>query len=139
MAAYVERAIRAGLPEMGFSDHIFMYWLPPEQRDAELAMPEDAFDSHVEDVLRLRRAFPDIDIRLAVEADFILDHEATLAGVLDRYPWDYVLGSVHFIGEWGLDDSRYIEQYDTWDIDELYETYFGLVLRAADSGHFDTM
>lgn len=139
MAAYVEQAARAGLPEMGFSDHIFMYWLPPEQRDPELAMPEDQFDAYVEDVLRLRREFPEIEIRLAVEADFIVDHERTLAGILDRYPWDYVLGSVHFIGDWGMDDSRFIQRYDAWDIDELYEHYFALVLRAAESGHFDTI
>ena len=139
MAAYVERAVQAGLPEMGFSDHIFMYWLPPERRDPELAMPEDRFDEYVESVYRLRREYPQIDVRLAVEADFIADHEATLAGVLERYPWDYVLGSVHFIGEWGMDDARYLATYDTWDVDELYETYFGLILRAADSGYFDTI
>lgn len=139
MAAYVERAVRAGLPEMGFSDHIFMYWLPPERRDPELAMPEAQFDEYVESVERLRHRYPQIDIRLAVEADFIQDREATLAGVLARHPWDYVLGSVHFIGEWGMDDARYVPTYDEWDIDELYETYFGLILRAADSGYFDTM
>jgi histidinol-phosphatase (PHP family) len=139
MAAYVQRAIQAGLPEMGFSDHIFLYWMASEERDPELAMSEPEFDTYVEDVLRLRREFPDIEIRLAVEADYIVDHEATLKGILDRYPWDYVLGSVHFIGEWGMDDSRYIEGYDAWDIDELYEHYFALILRAADSGHFDTI
>ena len=139
MAAYVERAIRAGLPEMGFSDHIFLYWLAADQRDPELAMSEDQFDSYVEDVLRLRREYPQIEIRLAVEADFIVDQETTLAGILDRYPWDYVLGSVHFIGDWGIDDGRYLSRYDEWDIDDLYEHYFGLVVRAAESGHFDTM
>jgi histidinol-phosphatase (PHP family) len=139
MAQYVERAARAGLPEMGFSDHIFLYWLAPEQRDPELAMPEADFDAYVQDVFRLRRQFPEIEIRLAVEADFMPDHEGTLKGILDRYPWDYVLGSVHFIGAWGLDDSRYLAGYDAWDIDELYEHYFSLILRAAESGHFDTM
>ncbi|MGE3269748.1 MAG: histidinol-phosphatase HisJ family protein [Chloroflexota bacterium] len=139
MAAYVQRAIRAGLPEMGFSDHIFLYWVPPEQRDPELAMSEGEFDGYVEEALQLQAAYPEITIRLAVEADFIPDQEATLKGILDRYPWDYVLGSVHFIGDWGLDDSRYLSGYDAWDIDELYEHYFGLVLQAANSGHFDTM
>ena len=139
MAAYVERAIAAGLPEMGFSDHIFLYWLESDHRDPELAMTEDQFEAYVEDVLRLRHAYPEITIRLAVEADFIPDHEATLKDILDRYPWDYVLGSVHFIGAWGMDDSRYVEGYDAWDIDDLYEHYFELVPRAAESGHFDTM
>src|SRR5436190_23932676 len=86
MAAYVERAIQAGLPEIGFSDHIYLYWLPLDQRDPELAMPEDQFDAYVEDVLRLRHAYPEITIRLAVEADYIADHESTLKDVLVRYP-----------------------------------------------------
>jgi histidinol-phosphatase (PHP family) len=139
MAEYVERAIQAGLPEMGFSDHIFLYWLPSDQRDLELAMTEEQFDAYVEDVPRLRRAYPEITIRLAVEADFIVDREAALKEILDRYPWDYVLGSVHFIGDWGLDDGRYVDRYDEWDVDDLYERYFDLVLRAAESGLFDTM
>ncbi len=139
MAAYVERAVRAGLPEMGFSDHIYLYWLPPEERDPELAMPEDQFDGYVDEVLRLRRAHSDLQIRLAVEADFIPGHETTLAGILDRHPWDYVLGSVHFIDAWGMDDARYVATYDEWDVDELYERYFDLICRAAESGYFDTI
>ena len=139
MAAYVERAVRAGLPEMGFSDHIFMYWLPPERRDPVLAMPEDQFGQYVEDVYRLRRQYPQINIRLSVEADYIPGHQRTLAEILTRYPWDYVLGSVHFIDEWGIDDARYVATYAQWDIDELYERYFDLVCRGAESGYFDTV
>jgi histidinol-phosphatase (PHP family) len=139
MAAYVERAVQAGLPEMGFSDHIFMYWLPPGERDPELAMAEDQFEGYVEEVFRLRHEHPQIAIRLSVEADFIADHEGSLASVLGRYPWDYVLGSVHFVDGWGIDDARYVDGYGHWNIDELYERYFDLICRAADSGHFDTI
>ncbi len=139
MAAYVEQAVRAGLPEMGFSDHIFMYWLPRDQRDPGLAMLEEQFDGYVEEVDRLRQAHPEIAIRLSVEADFIDGHQATLAAILDRYPWDYVLGSVHFIGDWGLDDARYVAGYDDWDVDVLCEHYFDLVCRGAETGRFDTI
>jgi histidinol-phosphatase (PHP family) len=38
-----------------------------------------------------------------------------------------------------MDDGRYISGYADWDIDELYERYFSLVLQGAESGHFDTM
>ena len=40
-------------------------------------MPEEQFDEYVEDVLRLRATYPEITIRLAVEADFIPDQEST--------------------------------------------------------------
>lgn len=139
MEEYVAQARRHGLPEMGFSDHLYLYWLPIADRDPELAMPEHELDAYVEDVLRLRRANPDLTIRLAIEADYIPGREAELREILTRYPWDYVLGSVHFIDAWGFDDSRYRATYDGWDLDALYRRYFDLLMAAAETGLFDSM
>jgi histidinol-phosphatase (PHP family) len=124
---------------MGFSDHLYLYWLPLAERDPELAMGEAELDEYVEDVLRLRRSNPDLTIRLAIEADYIEGYQDELREILTRYPWDYVLGSVHFIDTWGFDDSRYLATYDEWDVDALYERYFELVMAAAESGLFDSM
>ena len=139
MEEYVAHARGQGLPEIGFSDHLYLYWLPVEQRDPELAMGEQELDAYVEDVLRLRRDNPDLTIRLAIEADAIPGREHELKRILERYPWDYVLGSVHFIDTWGFDDSRYLATYDEWDVDELYRRYFDLLMAAAESGLFDSM
>jgi histidinol-phosphatase (PHP family) len=139
MEEYVAHARQNGLSEMGFSDHLYMYWLAPEERDPELAMAEQELDEYVDDVLRLRWANPDLTIRLSIEADFIPGREAELSRIIERYPWDYVLGSVHFIDNWGFDDSRYLATYERWDIDELYERYFALVMQAAETGLFDSM
>lgn len=127
------------MPEMGFSDHIFMYWLPPEERDPVLAMPERELDPYVQEVERLRCQFPEIRLRLALEADYIVGAEEQLKSVLERYQWDYLIGSVHFVDGWGIDDQRYIAGYDQWDIDELYEVYFDHVCRAAETGQFEVM
>src|SRR5688572_19152259 len=134
MEEYVAQARAARLPEMGFSDHLYLYWLPLAERDPELAMGEAELDEYVEDVLRLRRSNPDLTIRLAIEADYIEGYQDELREILTRYPWDYVLGSVHFIDTWGFDDSRYLATYDEWDVDALYERYFELVMAAAESG-----
>jgi histidinol-phosphatase (PHP family) len=139
MEEYVAHARRVGLTEIGFSDHLHLYWLPIDERDPELAMAEDELEAYVEDVLRLRRENPDLTIRLAIEADYIDGREAELRAVLDRYPWDYVLGSVHFIDRWGVDDERYTAEYARWDVDELYCRYFGLLERAAQTALFDSM
>src|SRR5437660_9368941 len=125
MERYVERAIEAGLTELGFSDHLFMYWLPADRRDPELAMAEWEHDFYIEDVERCRSWFAsDITIRLSTEADFMAGHERQLEAILLRYDWDYVIGGVHFMGDWGFDDARYLSGYDTWDIDDLYARYF---------------
>jgi histidinol-phosphatase (PHP family) len=139
MEEYVAHARRVGLTDFGFSDHLHLYWLPVDERDSELAMAEEELEAYVEDVLRLRRDNPDLTIRLAIEADYVDGHDAELRAVLERYPWDYVLGSVHFIERWGLDDERYLSEYDRWDVDELYARYFGLLERAAETGLFDSM
>ncbi|MGI9149071.1 MAG: histidinol-phosphatase HisJ family protein [Chloroflexota bacterium] len=140
MERYVERAIEAGLTELGFSDHLFLYWLPPDQRDPELGMAEWEHDFYIEDVERCRRQYAgDIVIRLSTEADFIPGHEAELETILGRYDWDYVIGSVHFIDGWGFDDGRYVDAFRAWDIDALYARYFDLVGASAETGLFDTI
>lgn len=140
MEQYVERAIAAGIGEMGFSDHLYLYWLPREQRDPELGMADWELDAYVEDVERCRARYArDISIRLSTEADYVPGHVDALGSILSRYDWDYVVGSVHFVDGWGMDDSRYLDGYDRWDIDALYAHYFDLVGESAETGLFDVI
>lgn len=140
MERYVEQAIAAGVSELGFSDHLYMYWLAPDRRDPELGMAEWEHEYYIEDVERCRgRYASDISIRLSTEADFIPGHEKQLEAILRAYDWDYVIGGVHFIGEWGFDDSRYLQGFEGWNIDELYAHYFQLVAESAETGLFDTI
>ncbi|MFN0070086.1 MAG: histidinol-phosphatase HisJ family protein [Chloroflexota bacterium] len=136
---YVRYAVQTGLPEMGFSEHIFLYWLPEHLRDPELAMSEAQFVPYLREVERLQVAYPETRLKLALEADFIVGHEAELRRVLQGYQWDYLIGSVHFIDGWGVDDERYRDGFDAWDIDELYECYFDHVCRAAETGIYQVM
>jgi histidinol-phosphatase (PHP family) len=140
MREYVERAIAVGLAEIGFSDHLYLYFLPPEQRDPTLAMREEQLPEYVESVLKLRDVYrPQIRVRLGLEADYFPGHEEELSRILEPYPWDYVYGSVHFLGDWGFDDPRHLDRYGQWDIDALYRHYFDHVKAAAGSGLFDVM
>lgn len=140
MERYVEHAIASGLRELGFSDHLFLYWLPHAERDPELGMAEWELDSYVQDVERCRERYrSDITIRLSTEADYIPGYAQQLEAILRRYDWDFLLGSVHFVDGWGMDDARYLDGYDRWDVDALYARYFDLVAQSAETGFFDTI
>ena len=139
MEAYLEAALAAGIREYGFSCHIPMYWLPEEKRDPGIAMRMDELETYVQDVLRMRDRYPEIPIRLGIEADFIPGREEDLMKVLEPYPWDYVIGSVHFIGDWDFDNPASVNRYAEWDISELYAKFFTLETMAARSGLFDIM
>ncbi|MBE3587798.1 MAG: histidinol-phosphatase HisJ family protein [Thermoanaerobacteraceae bacterium] len=139
MAAYVEAARRRGVTHLGFADHIPMYWLPSSRRDPALAMGEDDLPVYVENVLALRRENPDLTISLGIEADYIPGYEDRLRAILSAYPFDYVLGSVHYLDGWGFDHPDQVEEYARRDIDEIYRQYFLAMQEAARSGLFDVM
>ncbi len=137
---FVMKAIERGLAEIGFTDHIPLYFLPPERRDLRLAMREEEFEGYVAEVLALREEFRGrIAVRLGLEADYAEGHEETLAAWLARAPWDLVLGSVHFVaGDW-IDAPGSAARFEKEGTDRLYDEYYRLLAKAARSGHFDVL
>ena len=62
--------------------------------------------------------------------------------LLEAREWDYVVGSVHFLRDRGV-DSDYGGDWDVWDTarnaDEVWRTYFETLAEAARSGLYDIM
>ncbi|MFZ5597833.1 MAG: histidinol-phosphatase HisJ family protein [Bacillota bacterium] len=137
MHQYVEEAAGKGIGEIGFSDHVPMYWLPPAGRDPELAMAEEEFPGYVAQVLRLRDSYRSPAIRLGVEVDYIPGREEEARRFISAHPFDYVIGSVHYLDGWGFDHPLFVEEYRRRDIEEIYAGYFELLCQAAASGIFD--
>ncbi|GAB6158868.1 histidinol-phosphatase HisJ [Desulfotomaculum varum] len=135
----VAAARHKGLKEIGFAEHLPMYWLPEEKRNPQVSMPPAHLAIYVAEVMQARAANPDITIKLGVEADYIPGHEAKLKDVLASLPLDYVLGSVHFLGDWAFDDPACLDEYKKNDIQDLYDLYFQHVQQAASAGLFDSL
>jgi len=135
---YLATAQRRGLVEIGFSDHLPLYFLPPGRTIPGYAMLESDIPAYVSAVRRLQEN-KQVRVKLGVEADYVPGHESKLEKLLNAYPFDYVTGSVHFIDGWSFDRREEVDKYSEWDLWELYEKYFTLVQRAALSGLFDIM
>ena len=132
MEAYVERAIELGLPEIGFSDHNPL----PHGYGANVRMAESELDYYVQRVLDLRFQYHGkIEIRLALEMDFVPGLEVYLKHQTTRYPWDYIIGAVHYLdpecrlGAWSRECP--------YPVDEQYARYFAGVRQLAQSGLCD--
>ena len=136
---YVEAARNKGLRELGFSEHLPLYWLPESRRNSELAMSFSDLPLYIDEVQQAQQNNPDLAIKLGLEADYIPGYEAELKKILSTLPLDHVLGSVHFLGNWAFDDPSLKEEYNRRNIDELYDSYFKLVQQAAATGLFDIM
>lgn len=133
MGQYVERAIEAGLKEIGFSDHLpfFHRW------DPGYTMAPEELPRYVADVEGLRARYPKIRIKLGIEADYFPGEERQTETVLKTYPFDFVLGSVHFIDGWGFDIPEEEKNWEGKDVNRIYRDYFKLLRQAAEVGFFD--
>jgi histidinol-phosphatase (PHP family) len=138
---FVHRALERGLCEIGFTDHIPLYFVTPEARDPRLAMGEDQFEGYLEEVAALAGEFRgEIPVRLGLEADYAEGHERQLEAWLARAPWDLVLGSVHWVaGDWIDAPESAHRRFEREGAEALYGEYYRLLAKAARTGLFDVL
>jgi histidinol-phosphatase (PHP family) len=138
MREYVEAAIRAGIGEIGLTDHLYLYFLPLSERNPEWAMPEEQYDEHYREMLALRDEYRDrINVRVAIEADYAEGHEDELLAILARYEFDYVLGSVHYMDGWMIDAPENAGRYREEVVADIFRRYFRRLQQAMRLGAFD--
>ena len=105
---YLAAAAEAGIGELGVSEHIHRFsqalgvWVHPFWVENAV----DDLDAYCEFV----RSTP---LRLGIEMDYVPGAEDRTASLLDRYGFDYVVGSVHFVGDDAVDHPA----YDAWEAD----------------------
>jgi len=138
---FVRKAIERGLSEIGFTDHIPLYFLPPERRDPRLAMREEELSGYLAEVAELAAEFAGkIPVRLGLEADYAEGHEDELARWLARADWDLVLGSVHWVaGDWIDAPESAARRFASEGAERLYGEYYRLLAKAARTGLFDVL
>lgn len=127
--AYLEVARRKDLAEIGFSDHITMAAVDWCVKEIDYPVMKENLKSLCNDFSE------DVQVRFGIEVDYFPDKEEELRQLIAYFPADYVIGSVHFIGDWNFDTDQ--SYYGKWSNDELYRMYFELIQRAAKSRLFD--
>ncbi|GAB6273147.1 MAG: histidinol-phosphatase HisJ [Peptococcaceae bacterium] len=139
MEEYITAARQKDITEIGFADHIPMYWLLPEQRDFSLAMQEKELAFYLAEINRLQAKNQDLILKVGLEVDYIPGREKELAHFLSKYTFDYLIGSVHYLNGWGFDQATQQAAYAGKDPVAVYRQYFDLLKEAALSGFFDIM
>lgn len=129
---YAAVALRRGLAEIGCSDHA-----PLLRGKSEWAMKRQDLDTYAVWVREAQEEFPQLSIRLGLEVDYVPDREDWIRELARLQPWDFFLGSVHYIGDWPVDRSA--KDWEDCDVDERWSAYFELWTQAARSRLFDSL
>ncbi|MBE3596401.1 MAG: histidinol-phosphatase [Hydrogenibacillus sp.] len=143
LKVYVEAAQERGIDELGLSEHAYFF----DETAGILTHPwaERRRTLKFSDYVALFEAAEaaGLDVRFGIEMDYIPGKEEAIARFIERYPFDYVIGSVHWIGDWGIDLGEFKDEYARRNIEEVYAQYFEQVIRLAESrlfqfvGHLD--
>jgi histidinol-phosphatase (PHP family) len=131
---FARRALAIGLTEIGFSDHS-----PMRQDDFDdWRMRNDQLDEYVEMVRKTQHDFPQLVIRLALEVDYLPGHEDWIRDLAARHPWDYLIGSVHYVTDsWAVDSPAKLSEWANRDAFEVWSVYFERLTKAAETGFFE--
>jgi histidinol-phosphatase (PHP family) len=131
---YLDAAAERGIAELGVSEHVYRFAASLEVWDHEFwqGYAVDDLGAYCDFV----RTTP---LRLGIEMDFIPGREDRIASLLDAHEFDYVVGSVHFLGDRAVDHDG----YDVWeregDAERVWGRYFETLAEAARSGLFDIL
>lgn len=130
---YARVAIELGLAEIGFADH------NPMPRDFDdWRMKIDELPVYFELVEKARAAFPALPIRLGLECDYIEGQEAWVEKLAAMAPWDFLIGSVHYVAPgWAVDDPKWIGKFRDRPVEEIWDLYWAAYEKCIRSRLFD--
>jgi histidinol-phosphatase (PHP family) len=127
---YIAPAKAAGLSEIGFSEHLTLFKNLEDWNTNPVNI--SPYISYLEN---LRNNTKNIKIKIGLEVDFFAGREKEIFACLNSLPLDFIIGSVHYLGEKTVDAGP--DFYEEKSLNILFESYFDSVIAASASGLFD--
>jgi histidinol-phosphatase (PHP family) len=132
--AFVARALAVGLTEYGVSEHAPVL---PEPFD-DWRMAEADLPRYFEWIGRARAAAAGrIPVRAGLECDWLPGCERWIESLAGRHEWDYLIGSVHYLGDWDFDNPHRLERWEGRAVAEVWADYWKSYVAMVESGLFD--
>lgn len=136
---FVETAAARGVDELGFTEHVYYFrqtralWQLPYQ--VERCVHD--LDAYVDAVVEAKRR--GLPVKLGLEVDYVGGWQDELAAILEPYPWDYLLGSVHWVDGLAVDSSPDAGVWVEWPVEQVWRRYFEALAELAATGHVDVL
>jgi histidinol-phosphatase (PHP family) len=157
LSAYCEQAAAAGVTEIAVTEHLFRFvqadrllggfW--ESEPDPALAASMSRYwgehahadlDAYVECAVAAKSA--GLPIVVGLEVDYYPGRMDEVASLLSGYPFDVLLGSVHWLGTWRFDDLAdevSMAEWSTRSVDDAWDHYTTAVEELAASGTCDVL
>ncbi len=141
VAQYCDEAAGNGVHELALTEHLYRFvemratvgdfWNRWSHEPTAPLMAE-YFDFHARNSLdeyvnfaQLAKA-EGLPVKIGLEVDFYRDQMDDVAALLHQYPFDVLIGSVHWLNTWQFDDidnEVHMKEWRTRDVDQSWEDY----------------
>ena len=134
--SYVDAALSAGLTHFGMSDHAPVM---PEPFDDWRMLSSD-LPGYFDLIKRARtHAAGRLEVRAGLECDWLPGCEAWIENLAGQFPWDYLIGSVHYLEDWDFDNPKWLGRWADSDVEQVWSHYWKTYAEMAASGLFDIL
>jgi histidinol-phosphatase (PHP family) len=142
LADYCARAAGAGVTELAVTEHLFRFrqadallggfWnderVPPALAESMAEYWEFHATADLDDYIRCAQEAKEagLPVVIGLEVDYYEGRMDEVAALLSGYPFDVLLGSVHWVGAWRFDDLSDPVSMDEWSarrVDDCWEAY----------------
>ncbi len=130
-------ASERGIAEYGVSEHGYRFKQTGHLLDNPWTRERrtEDLDAYAEMIMQARSIGH--NVKFGLELDYIPGTEQQIAEFIKQYPFDYVIGSVHWLGDFGFDLSEMRNQWSLRDLKQTYDEYFGIVTSMVEAELFD--
>ena len=134
---YVETAGARSIDEIGFTEHVYYFRQTEEVWEVEYQRERCRFDldAYCDAVLEAKRE--GLPVKLALEVDYVGERQQRLSELLEPYPWDYLLGSVHWLGDGAVDAEPGL--WADASVEDVWRRYIAALAELAGSGAVDAL
>ena len=134
---FVETAAERGIDEIGLTEHVYYFEQTRQLWSMPYHLERCAYDiePYVDAVVEAKQR--DYPVKLGIEVDYEPGLEEETAEALRPYPWDYVLGSIHFLDGLAIDQEPSL--VDSLGEEAAWSRYYETLGGAARSGLFDSL
>jgi histidinol-phosphatase (PHP family) len=134
---FVEVAGQRGIDEIGFSEHVYYFRQTAELWDIPYQVERCAYDLDEYCAAVVAAKEQGLPVKLGLEVDWVPARAERTAEILAPYPWDYVLGSIHYLDGLGLDQKPSL--VSALGPEAAWERYFSALADLAASGLVDVL
>ena len=153
VTGFFDQAQKNGIDELGISEHSHGFAEFKELYEDELILDDSAVGQYQRQWLKknkfrytLQDYFGLIDqlksqgypVKIGIEV-CNFRNQNKVEKILAAYPFDYVIGSVHFLKGWGYDFIDLLSVWDQYSLRDIYEWYVDEVKTLCHSGLYNVL